>query len=265
MRPLIQLILKNIKNIPREESHSIDEQIFPTKGRSFIRQYLPKEPYKWGINLWARCGVSGITYDFEIYYGKCSLKKDELPGLLMGGNFVCHLTKSLTSGVNYKIYFDNLFSSIDILQLLKEKRFLDVATIRKDRSKDARKKLLNEKDLKKAGRGSFKYIIDVNSGICIVRSYDNDIVQLISSYVGNEPGTTANRCSKKDNKFVTIDRPKIVEIYNVHMGGVDLYDMLLETYNVRQRTAKYYMNIFYYCIGISVNNSWLLYGRHMNQ
>ncbi|XP_065639463.1 piggyBac transposable element-derived protein 2-like [Hydra vulgaris] len=138
----------------------------------------------------------------------------------MGGNVVYRLTQSLPSGVNYKIFFDNYFSSIDILRLLKEKNFLAVATIRKDRLKDASKKLLNEKDLKKAGRGSSDYIVDVNSGICIVRWYDNNIVQLISNYVGNEPGTPANRWSKKDKKFVTIDRPKIVEIYNAHMGGV---------------------------------------------
>ncbi|XP_047124308.2 piggyBac transposable element-derived protein 3 [Hydra vulgaris] len=230
VRPLIQLILKNIKNIPQEESHSIDEQILPTKGRSFLRQYLPKKPHKWGIKVWARCGVFGIVYDFETYCRKYLLNKDELPGLLMGGNVVYRLTQSLPSGVNYKIFFDNYFSSIDIFRLLKEKIFLAVATIRKDRLKDASKKLLNEKDLKKAGRGSSDYIVDVNSGICIVRWYDNNIVQLISNYVGNEPGTPANRWSEKDKKFVTIDRPKIVEIYNAHMGGVDLCDMLLETY-----------------------------------
>ncbi|XP_047141142.1 piggyBac transposable element-derived protein 3-like [Hydra vulgaris] len=183
----------------------------------------------------------------------------------MGGNVVYRLTQSLPSGVDYKIFFDNYFLSIDILRLLKEKIFLAVATIRKDRLKDASKKLLNEKDFKKAGRGSTDCIVDVNSGICIVRWYDNNIVQLISNYVGNEPGTPANRWSKKDKKFVTIDQPKIVEIYNAHMGGVDLCDMLLETYSVRQRTVKYYMHIFYYCICISVNNSCLLYCRHMNQ
>ena len=71
VRPLTQLILKSIKNIPQEETHSIDEQILPTKGRSFLRQYLPKKPYKWAIKVWARCSVSGTAYDFEIYCGKC--------------------------------------------------------------------------------------------------------------------------------------------------------------------------------------------------
>ena len=49
------------------------------------------------------------------------------------------------------------------------------------------------------------------------------------------------------------------------MGGVDLCDMLLEVHRVRQRTLKYYIHISFYCIGISITNSWLLYRRRMQQ
>ena len=48
------------------------------------------------------------------------------------------------------------------------------------------------------------------------------------------------------------------------MPGVDLCDMLLETYCVRQCMLSI-IAYFYYCIGMSVNNSWLLYHLHMNQ
>ena len=88
---------------------------------------------------------------------------------------------------------------------------------------------------------------------------------LDNHYVGHDLGTKAQRWSKKENKFIEINRPKIVANYNAHMGGVDLCDMLLETYRVRQRTIKYYFHIFYYCIGISVVNSWILYRRHIEQ
>ena len=49
------------------------------------------------------------------------------------------------------------------------------------------------------------------------------------------------------------------------MGGVDLCDMLLSLYRIRQRTNKVYFHILYYCLGINVVNGWLLYRRHMNQ
>ena len=86
IRPLIDSVLPKCQAIPTEEHHSIDEQIIPTKGRSGLRQYLPKKPNKWGIKVWARCGHSDILYDFEIYEGRKD-KRDvnEIPGLLMGG------------------------------------------------------------------------------------------------------------------------------------------------------------------------------------
>ena len=265
VRSLIDAVVGNCRKIPQEEKHSIDEQILPTKGRSSLKQYLPNKPNKWGIKVWARCGVSGIVYDFEIYCGKNGSNVDEIPGLLMGGNVVYRLTRSLPLGVNHKVYFDNFFSSANIMLKLTEDKLWAIATIRKDRLKDAKPLLKNEKELKKEGRGSSDHVVDANSGICIVRWYDNNIVQLISNYAGYDLGTKARRWSKKDTEFIEIDRPKIVEDYNAHMGGVDLCDMLLETYRVRQRTIKYYFHIFYYCIGISIVNSWLLYRRHMEQ
>ena len=94
IRSLIDSVLPKCQAIPTEEHHSIDEQIIPTKGRSGLRQYLPKKPNKWGIKVWARCGHSGILYDFEIYEGRKD-KRDvnEIPGgwgvFLWGGGMLC--------------------------------------------------------------------------------------------------------------------------------------------------------------------------------
>ena len=37
----------------------------------------------------------------------------------------------------------------------------------------------------------------------------------------------------------------MIEIYNANMGGVDLCDMILSTYRIRQKSNKYYMHIIY--------------------
>ena len=50
---------------------------------------------------------------------------------------------------NNKIFFDNSFSSIAFFKLLKNKGFLAVATLRKDRLDGAGKFLKSEKELKK--------------------------------------------------------------------------------------------------------------------
>ena len=57
----------------------------------------------------------------------------------------------------------------------------------------------------------------------------------------------------------------IVQVYNANMGAVDLCDMLLSLYRIRQRTNQISFHIVYYLLGISVINGWLLYRRHQNQ
>ena len=50
VRPMLESLVSKCRDVPQEQYHSIDEQMIPTKGRSSLRQYLPKKPHKWGIN-----------------------------------------------------------------------------------------------------------------------------------------------------------------------------------------------------------------------
>ena len=71
---------------------------------------------------------------------------------------------------------------------MKKDGFWAVATIRKDRLKGADKHLLAEKDQKKHGRGSFDFVVEANSGVTVIRWFDNGLVKLLSNYVGNNVG-----------------------------------------------------------------------------
>ncbi|XP_028413305.1 piggyBac transposable element-derived protein 3-like [Dendronephthya gigantea] len=265
VRPVIDSVLEKCKLLPQEEKHSIDEQIIPTKCRTGLRQYLPKKPHKWGIKVWARCGVSGMVYDFQIYTGSGSGSEDDDPLLGVGGNVVRHLCSSLPKNVGHKVYFDNYFSSVHLLRHLEQARIWAVGTIRADRLKGAEKLLNNKKELSKKGRGSSDWCVDADTNITIVRWMDNGLVQLISNHVGNSMGTPAKRWSTKEKKHVEIPRPQIVEEYNEHMGGVDLCDMLMALYRIKLRSTKFYMHILYYCLNLSIVNGWLLYRRHASQ
>ena len=108
-------------------------------------------------------------------------------------------------------------------------------------------------------------LFDYNSGITILKWFDNNSVQLISNYIGNGLGEPGRCWDRKNTRYIQIERPKMVEIYNANMGGVDLCDMMLSTYRIRQKSNNYYMHIIYYCIGIFITNSWLIYRRHMAQ
>lgn len=150
VRPVLDSVRAKCQQLPQEENHSVHEQIIPTKTRTSLKQYLPNKPYKWGIKVWARCGVSGILFDFEVHTGKT--------------------TKADRS-------HNEPFEKICVWA---------VATIHKDRLKGADKHLLSEKELTKKGRGSFDFVVEVNSGVTAIRWFDNGLVQLLSNYVGND-------------------------------------------------------------------------------
>ena len=41
--------------------------------------------------------------------------------------------------------------------------------------------------------------------------------------------------------------------------------MLMELYKINQRSKKWYISIFYWCLGTSVTNAWLLYRKHFKK
>ncbi|XP_065675601.1 piggyBac transposable element-derived protein 3-like [Hydra vulgaris] len=67
LRTWITELRLNSQKISPEEFHAVDEIMVPFKGKSLLRQYLPKKPHKWGFKLWDRSGISGFLYDFDIY------------------------------------------------------------------------------------------------------------------------------------------------------------------------------------------------------
>ena len=51
IRPLYDKLKIKFKQIPRTENLCIDEQMIPFKGKSALKQYIPKKPYKWGFKF----------------------------------------------------------------------------------------------------------------------------------------------------------------------------------------------------------------------
>ena len=104
-------------------------------------------------------------------------------------------------------------------------------------------------------------LVDLNSGIVILRWFDNKAVQLISNYIGNEPIDEVEHWSKSARKMITVSRPKIVKLYNSAMGGVDLFDMFQAFYRLDNKSHRWYMQIFYWILASSVVTAWLRYHK----
>lgn len=72
VRPLINLLAERFSTVCSPDKHvSIDEAMIPFKGRSTLKQYMPKKPVRRGIKVWMRADAeSGYVSAFEVYPGK---------------------------------------------------------------------------------------------------------------------------------------------------------------------------------------------------
>ena len=163
--PLLKRLRDAMARIEPEERHSVDEQIIPFKGRSGLKQYIKNKPHLWGFKVFARAGISGLIYDFEVYTGKAM----KLPGdLSVSANVVLRLVEKLPNDKNFKLYFDNWFSSVDLVSLLKERSIWSLATIRPNRLKGCI--LTSDNELKRQGCGSLDSKWEKNEHIVVVNA-----------------------------------------------------------------------------------------------
>lgn len=263
VRCIVEEVAANCRKVRPEQNHWVDEQIIPLKTKySKIRQYNPKKPVKWGFNNLVRAGSSGFMYDFYTYAGKDEVleENEECAKLSKSAQIVAKLCESLPTNAGHKLFFDNWFSTLDLMLYLQQKGILACGTIRVNRLKKC--PLKKTKELQSNGRDSVDYRSDVNSGIIIVKWLHNGPVHLVSNFVGVEPLTAVERWSKEHKKRVPIPCPQVVKEYNKGMGGVDLADMIIALYRITVKTRRWYIKVFWHCIDICKVNAWILYRHH---
>lgn len=259
IQPVLEHVRNNCQKIVPEVENSIDEQIIPAKTRySGIRQYNPKKPVKWGFKNFVRAGKSGMMYDFFLYAGANTSSEK-----CTGEYVVFRLCETLPKHKNYQLYFDNWFSTLALCIKMKELGILTTATVRSDRLKKC--PLPTDKELMKKGRGSSEFRCDANSGVTVLKWFDNKCVQVCSTYSCPATNSTVKRWNRDQRKYVEIKCPTTIKEYNQSMGGVDLADMLISLYRTSIKTRRWYLKVLFHCLDIAKVNAWLLYRRYSEQ
>lgn len=138
------------------------------------------------------------------------------------------------SNVGHKLFFDNWFTTLDLLIYLKKRGILSCGIVRANRLQGC--PLLSNEELKERGRGSIDYKSDLNSGVCVAKWLDNNSEYVALNFAGVEPVGKVKRWSDAEKCKKEIDCPLIVLQYNKGMGGVDLADMLIALYRIPCKT-----------------------------
>ncbi|XP_051154938.1 piggyBac transposable element-derived protein 3-like [Leptopilina boulardi] len=120
---------------------SVDEMMVKFRGRTVLKQFIRNKPVRFGIKMWALCSSEGFLFDCDIYCGKNSKSyffgnRETLNKCALGSCVVVGLLQNLLSSVvprnlvKYHLYFDNFFTSPDLLVHLKKVGLRATGTVR---------------------------------------------------------------------------------------------------------------------------------------
>ena len=66
---------------------------------------------------------------------------------------------------------------------------------------------------------------------------------------------------KRTKKIIKISQPACIQLYNAHIGYVDVVDQAVSTYKIRMQQKKWCWPIFSYRLSVAVNNAYQLMKR----
>ena len=126
IHPMLEIIQQRfLEHYMPGKEQTIDEGMIAYKGRLSFMQYMPAKPIKHGIKVWMRCdSKSAYLQQFNIYLG-CGGNSE----YGMGYDVVMNLCEQIR-GKNYHVYFDNLFTSVPLLNELLQHNIYACRTVR---------------------------------------------------------------------------------------------------------------------------------------
>jgi len=105
-----------------------------------------------------------------------------------------------------------------------------------------------------------KFFIARNFLLVILR--DSRLVSGISNVFGTD-FIEKVKYDKKAKKTLKMNKPKLIEEYNMNMHGVDWADQMIAYYDFSRRTKKWWRKVFFYLFQVSLGNDYQIYKQNM--
>ena len=251
IRPLFDMAVKHFQQRyhPNREL-SVDEAMIGFKGRLNFKQYMPGKPQKWGIKVWELANSkNGYVLNMQVYTGKDAF--DERSGQGLGRRVVDFLTKPVQNKFHH-VYFDNFFSSVDLLEHLEENDTYACSTVRINR-----KGLPPE--IKKANPKVPGQTVKMQKGNLLATVwFDKRKVALIST-CQNPGDQQIERPRAREGRPKQISKPTAIINYKKFMGGVDLSDQMRSYYPMGRESKKWWKYLLWFITDLCIINSFILY------
>ncbi|KAG8173431.1 hypothetical protein JTE90_022798 [Oedothorax gibbosus] len=172
VRCFIEMFCKKLQQFGTfAECLSVDEEMIPYTGRHSAKMYMRNKPIKFGYKLWILASSQGYPFNIQVYVGKEAAATDKIP---LGTRVVLDLIECVENCRRHRLYADNFFSSLKLLEEMRKKKFRLSGTVRENRLQKC--PLQDNKVLAKKERGASDYIITKDIGV--VKWKDNKVVWL---------------------------------------------------------------------------------------
>ncbi|KAJ8929064.1 hypothetical protein NQ314_018282 [Rhamnusium bicolor] len=155
---------------------------------------------------------------------------------------VLYLTKPLYH-TNRSVTFDNWFTSIELVKILKERGLTCIGTLKKNK-KEIPPAFLPNKN-REVGTSLYGFTRDITI-LSYVPKKNKAVILLSSSH--HHKGDDLN-----------LKKPYIITDYNFTKGGVDALDEKCAKFSCNRRTCRWPMAIFYQLFDISTVNAYIMY------
>lgn len=240
--------IKGALNVKR--NIAIDETLVKFKGRVGFRQFLPVKPARFVVkNFTLSESSSGYVWDLEVYTGKTG--HDPKKGLAY------HVVRKLVQGLEgkgFNLFVDNWYSSPQLFEDLAEVGILACGTVHANR-RGLPSDIMNLK-AKEMKRGQFRQ----KGHLAACTWKDNKHVHVLTSMPTTTACSAITRSVKEKGKWTQkkVQRPSVIELSNQYMGGVDLADQRVRSYQRSTKTWLRYMKLFIYLLEVAIMDAFLL-------
>ena len=246
------------------KENSVDEAMIKFRGTLAFRQYLPAKPVKYGIKVWVRAdSTNGYACEFQVYVGRPHGVRTEVG---LGKRVVLDLTRRL-AGTRSHIYFDNYFTSVQLLEELSARNLYRCGTV-----KSIAVGLPDEMRVTRAKRGHPKLKpgeskVWQKGNLLAIMWQENKSrkpVRLLSTATDPVTPLTTVKRKQKDGTSKDISCPQLIKSYNMFMNGVDRSDQMRMEYSTARSCRRWWTYIFWFLIDLSISNSFVLMNESTN-
>ncbi|XP_061095797.1 piggyBac transposable element-derived protein 4-like [Conger conger] len=262
LKPLLEVLRAACLSLyhPRRNL-SVHERMAATaavQARPRVKQCTEATPVRRGFRLFVLADSSnGYAVDFFVYTGKSTFPS----ATSVGFGSVASLIAPAYLGTGYHLYVDDFYTSPRLFKHLYALGVAACGPYRGGEYPGARRNAMTRKH----PRGTIRWIRD--GSLLFVKWMDSQEFSFCSTIHAAFSGHTAQRRVRNpDSSWSTesIPCPAAIVDYDENMGGLDLFNQLIQYRTEHKKTARWYRTLFFHFMDIAATNGYLLH-RELRQ